>query len=212
MSSLRERPFAILPGQYFDAETGLHQNWHRDYDPSIGGYLQSDPIGLFGGINTYRYALNNPLTWIDPTGLFTPGVHRGMTNTAAIQEGMSAAQAAALAQGVVDADRGTQGLQDAHRHAMCRPSRWGQSASQCREMVKDFIDSELAKCTEEGLANAIHAFQDSLVHNYDVYIPPVLLIHLWNDLSPTRTQSFLGNRGSREMIQHWRDKCSCVSK
>ena len=48
---------------------GTHYNYFRDFDPSIGRYIQSDPIGLDGGLNTYAYGGSNPLINIDPEGL-----------------------------------------------------------------------------------------------------------------------------------------------
>lgn len=55
-------------GQYLDRETGLHYNLHRYYDPDVGRFMVTDPIGLRGGLNLYAYA-PNPLTYIDPLGL-----------------------------------------------------------------------------------------------------------------------------------------------
>ena len=58
-----------FPGQYVDAETGLYYNLQRFYHPGIGRYLQSDPIGLAGGMNTYGYAKTDPLSRSDFSGL-----------------------------------------------------------------------------------------------------------------------------------------------
>ncbi|WP_426166024.1 RHS repeat-associated core domain-containing protein [Pseudoduganella sp. R-34] len=59
-----------LPGQIEDAETGLHYNWHRYYDPDLGRYITNDPAGLIGGQNRYTYVFGNPLNNIDPMGLW----------------------------------------------------------------------------------------------------------------------------------------------
>ena len=88
----------VFPGQYYDEETGLHDNGHRTYDPSTGRYLTADPIGLlrdysdpqlqvaieagalevtgFAGEelnHPYGYVSQNPLYWIDPYGLAKGG-------------------------------------------------------------------------------------------------------------------------------------------
>jgi RHS repeat-associated protein len=86
-----------FPGQYYDKSTGLHYNAFRDYNPVTGRYIESDPIGLAGGINPYAYVRNNPLRYTDPIGL-TP---EGASNGAAI--GASVAAAASI---VVDAATG----------------------------------------------------------------------------------------------------------
>jgi RHS repeat-associated protein len=59
---------SVSRGQWFQAESGLDQNWMRDYDPTTGRYLQADPLGLVDGASVYGYARQNPGRWVDPRG------------------------------------------------------------------------------------------------------------------------------------------------
>lgn len=58
-----------FPGQYYDQETNIFNNYMREYDSNIGRYIESDPLGINGGHNTYGYVFQNPLKSVDPTGL-----------------------------------------------------------------------------------------------------------------------------------------------
>ena len=85
-------------GQRYDAESGLHYNYFRDYDPSIGRYGKSDPIGLQGGVNTYIYVAGSPLTHDDPEGLVVGvGALGGVGSSAVGLSGAAAAGAVGFA-------------------------------------------------------------------------------------------------------------------
>jgi RHS repeat-associated protein len=58
-----------FPGQYFLIEDGLHYNWYRHYDPTLGRYLQPDPLGFVDGPSVYSYVHDSPIGLADPDGL-----------------------------------------------------------------------------------------------------------------------------------------------
>jgi RHS repeat-associated protein len=59
---------ARFPGQWYQLEAGLHYNWHRHYDPTLGRYTQPDPLGFVDGPSVYEYVRGNPLGYVDPDG------------------------------------------------------------------------------------------------------------------------------------------------
>jgi RHS repeat-associated protein len=82
-----------FPGQYYDAERGTWNNGYRDYNASLGRYIEGDPIGLMGGINAYVYVGGGPLKHVDPFGLtkwtvgmFSIGANFGYVRFQAISE------------------------------------------------------------------------------------------------------------------------------
>ena len=70
-----------FPGQQYDADTGYHYNWNRDYNPWTGRYLQADPIGLAGGLSRYGYVGGNPLSRVDPMGMFYIAIRVELSDT-----------------------------------------------------------------------------------------------------------------------------------
>jgi len=94
------KPFEMnlrLPGQVFDAETKLNYNYLRDYDPTLGRYTAPDPVGVGGGTNPYAYVSNNPLTNVDPLGLYEEDIHYYMTYFLALAAGVDPRRAYIIA-------------------------------------------------------------------------------------------------------------------
>ncbi len=87
VTGVLQQPFAYT-GREYDAETGLYYYRARHYDPSLGQFIQSDPIGFAGGdLNIYAYVQNDPFNWSDPSGLSTADEIAGGAGSAAMLAG-----------------------------------------------------------------------------------------------------------------------------
>lgn len=118
-----------FPGQQFDSETNLNYNYFRDYDPATGRYVESDPIGLQGGVNTFSYALGNPLSHSDPTG--------ELVGTLANPVGLGAAAGLGICILIPSCRRGLEDAADTIRQ-MCSENEQDQLRKRC-QALKDSI-------------------------------------------------------------------------
>lgn len=195
-----------------ERETNLHYNYFRDFDPAIGRYVQSDPIGLLGGVNTYGYVGGNPVARTDPSGLYMGYVHRRFTLEGAAAAGMTSSMAKELADAVVNADDGTQDPWQGFMHAMCHEKL---NEAICQKNLDNWIKHNLNKCDIPGLGFAIHAMQDSHSRshsgkNYSGLLGLFPFVpHVLSDMAPSPVENFVVPYLTEQMIRQWQDKCSC---
>jgi RHS repeat-associated protein len=140
-----------FPGQVFDKETNNHYNYFRDYDPQLGRYIQSDPVGLNGGPNTYSYVYGQPLKLQDPKGLFGFPMHVSITNQALGND--TSFPGLGLNVAGVDFIPGLQDPENSYMHAM-RDGTTNQSVAAAQALYNQYIASQIATCTQLGLARA----------------------------------------------------------
>jgi RHS repeat-associated protein len=148
-----------FPGQYYDAETGLHYNYHRYYDPRIGRYLTPDPIGLDASINLFSYVANNPINDVDPTGLYRELVHYSLTALLALDVGFSYCASLEIARADQDIDDNPE----------TSPIKGGRKARKLwhfpsQQRINTLLNLAYLKCDLGLLGKALHVLQDSFSH------------------------------------------------
>ena len=152
---------------YLNDPSGLQQLGARFYWPELGRFISQDPSG--DGVNWYAYVGNNPVTWVDPEGLWAADWHGENTEWAALEAGFSPEAAAKIGKASHDIDNWTTlgGLP----HFDFRPIPYGpvfQSKGQFSSMNMALASSLWAEGDEEGaltaLGQAMHAIQDDYAH------------------------------------------------
>jgi RHS repeat-associated protein len=203
-----------FPGQYSLNESGLYYNYFRDYDPQMGRYIESDPIGLDGGsASTYGYSGNNPISGYDSLGLFTSDQHAAMSfevlsNDSAMMGCLSEAIKASV---MLDFLPGSQSIPFAFWHAMAQP---GQTAAAAEEQSNNFILGQIGKCNCTALGYALHTAQDSAAwgHGYKTYPGWVGLLHFIGDYAPLPGNRAKAIARSKSVVDAYKTQCKNCSK
>jgi RHS repeat-associated protein len=208
-----------FPGQYFDAETELHHNYFRDYDPRTGRYVQSDPIGLQGGMNTFLYAMAQPTKYTDPKGLLVPWEHKMITEDALDRVGLSCPKLNTilpLETADVDGLPESQEPEHSHWHGMCHPD-WDPDQGFQRFLW--YIQGHRQSCDISALARVLHALQDfhSAAHRGcqrwgGLRGTPIftLISHGLKDLFPSPGDREYLIQLSTRIIEEWKVRCPCA--
>ena len=149
-------PFRF-PGQYEDAETGLHYNRFRYYHPELGRYLSPDPLGQAASPNLYDYAGQSPTMQIDPLGLYRRVVHYDLTLELAGNVGIKKeiAEVIATANQAMDEDPETEPFNT-------QTGTWRHFRSQ--DAVERDLSLAVLTCNPKLLGQSLHSYQDTYSH------------------------------------------------
>jgi len=166
-----------LPGQVYDAETGLHDNGFRTYDPLSGNYLQPDPLGHPDGPDAYRYAGGDPLNRVDPAGLYAIDVHYYMTYFLALTAGLDDKTAwvvATAAQTIDDVNPYTDAMpfngggfaqEQREKYHFTQPSTvWEPLNDQTSTLLGYATNADNPCLKAQFFGEFMHAYQDTFGH------------------------------------------------
>jgi len=175
--------------------------------------VQSDPIGLQGGVNGFAYVNSNPTRRIDLFGLLSEDMHRFATEAAITNDSCLVGSGLQDLVQKVDNQKGSQWVVNAYKHCM-RNGTNGQTVEEARAEHMFYEAEQLSTCTMQGLANALHAAQDCHASGHVGYQPYYGLHrltrkHARGDFSPGRAYE-AAIETSRNMIAKFKNMCPCV--
>jgi RHS repeat-associated protein len=160
----------------FDTETGLYYNRARYYDPSLGRFINEDPVHFRGGTNFYAYVDNDPVDGSDPSGLFPPWFHYQVTHDNA--SNIFGGKCAGLANTIADADKAqddTHGAWEFVQNILGIGEAWKKGGTHfpSQALLDQYQAEAFSTCDPKAMGKFLHSFQDSQAHTWPYDHPRV---------------------------------------